>query len=222
MPQDSRPIYSIGAVARLLGVTPATIRTWEERYRVISPQRSPGGRRLYSRDEVARLRFVKEKVDEGIQPADAHRLLAERVEEDGSGVSEESAQGSPRLLILLAERDPYAADLSEYFLRTEGYEVHLALDEADAEGKFRELSPQLAIIELLLSGGVGVDLCRRLKEQHAAPILAVSSLDARDAALAAGADAFLQKPLEPLELVSTVKDLLGSSALTKSGAGTRT
>lgn len=218
MAQDSRPIYSIGAVARLLGVTPATIRTWEERYGLISPHRSPGGRRLYSRDEVERLRFVKEKIDEGIQPADAHRLLAERVEEGGSGVAEETAHEGPRLLILLAERDPYAADLSEYFLRTEGYDVHLALDEADAEEKFAELSPQLAIIELLLSGGVGADLCRRLKEQHSAPILAVSTLDARDAALAAGADAFLQKPLEPLELVSTVKDLLGSSALAKSAA----
>lgn len=222
MPQDSRPIYSIGAVARLLDVTPGTIRTWEERYGVISPQRSPAGRRLYSRDELARLRFVKEKIDEGIQPADAHRLLAEQVEEGGSGVSRDRADESPRLLILLAERDPYAADLSEYFLRTEGYEVHLALDETDAEAKFRELSPQLAIIELLLSGGVGADLCRRLKEHHPVPILAVSSLEARDAALEAGADAFLQKPIEPFELVSTVKDLLGLSALAKSVAGART
>lgn len=219
MAQDSRPIYSIGAVARLLDVTPGTIRTWEERYGVISPQRSPAGRRLYSRDEVAGLRFVKEKIDEGIQPADAHRLLAERIEEGSTGLSEERAHEGTRLLILLAERDPYAADLSKYFLGTEGYEVHVALDEADAEGKFAELSPQLAIIELLLSGGVGADLCRRLKKRRAAPILAVSSLDARDTALAAGADAFLQKPLEPLELVSAVRDLLGSSALTRSNAG---
>jgi DNA-binding response OmpR family regulator len=44
-------------------------------------------------------------------------------------------------------------------------------------------------------------------------VLAISVLQARDEALAAGADAFLQKPLDPLEFVSTVKDLLGSSAL---------
>ena len=44
-------------------------------------------------------------------------------------------------------------------------------------------------------------------------VLAISVLQARDEALAAGADAFLQKPLDPLELVSTVKDLLGASAL---------
>ena len=44
-------------------------------------------------------------------------------------------------------------------------------------------------------------------------VLAISVLEARDEALAAGADAFLQKPFDPLELVSTVKDLLGASAL---------
>jgi DNA-binding response OmpR family regulator len=65
----------------------------------------------------------------------------------------------------------------------------------------------------MISGGRGVELCRRLKQLEAGPVLAISVLEARDEALAAGADAFLQKPLDPLELVSTVKDLLGASAL---------
>jgi DNA-binding response OmpR family regulator len=43
-------------------------------------------------------------------------------------------------------------------------------------------------------------------------VVAVSVLESRDLALEAGADAFLLKPLEPLQLVSTVRDLLGSSA----------
>jgi DNA-binding response OmpR family regulator len=46
-------------------------------------------------------------------------------------------------------------------------------------------------------------------------VLAVSSVATRDAALEAGAAAFLQKPLEPLQLVSTVKDLLGMSSYLK-------
>ena len=57
------------------------------------------------------------------------------------------------------------------------------------------------------------ELCRRLKELGAGAVLAISTLQARDEALAAGADAFLQRPYDPLELVSTVKDLLGVSAL---------
>jgi hypothetical protein len=40
----------------------------------------------------------------------------------------------------------------------------------------------------------------------------LSTLDARDQALAGGADAFMRKPLDPLQFVSTVKDLLGKSA----------
>jgi DNA-binding response OmpR family regulator len=116
--------------------------------------------------------------------------------------------------VLLAERDPVAADLAEFFLRTEGYEVHLALAVGDAKEQWLESSPQPAIVELMISGGRGADLCRRLKQEHdAGAVLAISVLQARDEALAAGADAFLQKPLDPLEFVSTVKDLLGQSAL---------
>jgi DNA-binding transcriptional MerR regulator len=220
VPQDSRPIYSIGAVARLLGLTPGTIRTWEERYGIISPKRSPSGRRLYSRDEVECLRFVKARIEEGIQPADAHRLLAERALA-GSELTERTRQKGPRPLILLAERDPYAAELMEYFLRREGYEVDVASHITDAERKFADLSPQLAIIELLLDGGEGTDLCRRLKEQRPSPVLAVSPLEARDAALSAGADVFLQKPLDPLVLTSTVRDLLRSSRIIESDAEVR-
>ena len=46
----SRGVYSIGAVARMLGIAVATIRNWEERYATIVPERSPGGHRLYSRN----------------------------------------------------------------------------------------------------------------------------------------------------------------------------
>jgi CheY-like chemotaxis protein len=196
----------------MLGMTPSTIRTWEERYGVVSPHRSPGGRRLYSREEVDRLRYMKMKVDEGIQPADAHRLLAERGSASPLPVAR-AASDRPRPLILLVERDPYATDLLEYFLRMDGYDIDVATDAAEAENKVLGLSPELTIVELLLSGGEGAHLCRRLKERSAAPVLAVSTLDGRDAALAAGADAFLQKPLDPLVLTSTVRDLIRASAL---------
>ena len=106
-----------------------------------------------------------------------------------------------------------AADLAQFFLRTEGYEVNLVLTVDDAEQEWLESRPQLAIVEMMISGGQGADLCRRLKQNQAGAVLAISVLQARDEALAAGADAFLQKPLDPLELVSTVKDLLGASAL---------
>jgi DNA-binding response OmpR family regulator len=147
---------------------------------------------------------------DGLSAADAHRLLAERLE---SGLPVASAAGiQPRLLILLAEHDPHAAELQEYFLKTEGFDVEVTLGEQAARKSFADSSPSLVVIELLISGGSGFSLCRAFKEDHDVPIIAVSVLECRDQALEAGADAFLLKPLEPLQFVSTVRDLLGSSA----------
>jgi DNA-binding transcriptional MerR regulator len=212
MQQGDLPIYSIGAVERMLDIPAATIRNWEERYGLVTPERSDGGHRLYTRAQVEQLRFVMEGLARGLQPAEAHRLLGEQLERGGGFRLAGERDQTPRLLILLAERDPYAAEFAEFFLQTEGYEVVLALDADDAARKFEQLLPQLAVIELLISGGTGADLCQRLKEAGMPACLAISTLDVRDQALAAGADAFLRKPLDPLQFVSTIKDLLGKSA----------
>ena len=204
-------IYSIGAVAGMLGIRTVTLRNWEDRYGLVTPERSEGGHRLYSRRQVEQLRFLASKVEQGMLPGDAHRILAERLDE-GEGLPLTESQSEVRLLILLAERDPYSAEFAEYFLKTEGYETLIVLDATDARTRFEELSPELAIVDLLISGGDGYDLCRTLKEQGNSPVLAVSTLESRDEALDSGADAFLQKPFEPLQLVSTVRDLLGTSA----------
>ena len=72
--------------------------------------------------------------------------------------------------------------------------------------------PAIVVLDLMISGGRGIALCTKLAAQGA-HIVAVSSVPQRDRAVEAGADAFLRKPLEPLQLVSAVRDLLGTSAL---------
>ena len=203
-------IYSIGAVAGMLGVPTATLRTWEERYGIVMPERSPGGHRLFTRDHVEQLRFVLRSIEGGMQPADAHRLLADRLRKDPDRAVDGSGSET-RLIIMLAERDPHAAELAEYFLRTEGYDTIVVMEARDAEALFDQRSPHLAVVDLLISGGAGPGLCRTFRERGAL-VLAISPLESRDEALEYGADAFLQKPLDPLQLVSTVKDLLGESA----------
>jgi DNA-binding transcriptional MerR regulator len=208
----TRPVYSIGAVAKMVGVEPATLRSWEERYGGVIPARSGGSQRVYSRDQVEQLRFIVDRVEEGASAADAHRLLAERL---GSPPSNRAGGEDPVVIvILLAERDRYAAELCEFFLRTEGYEVSLALDPHTAEQLYVDCRPNLSIVELMIAGG-GLALCERLTQDGSVPLLAVSALALRDEALAAGASAFLEKPFEPLQFVSTVRDLLGASALTR-------
>jgi CheY-like chemotaxis protein len=212
-PSASRPVYSIGAVARMLGVEPATLRAWEDRYRVVVPARSQGSHRLYSRDQIEHVRFVLRSMEDGSSAADAHRLLAAKL---GLPADVGVAERDVVMLILLAERDRFAAELCEYFLRTEGYEVRLASSAAEAERSFVEHRPHLAVVELAMPGGL--ELCRRLARDDTAPVLAVSVLALQDEALTAGASAFLQKPFEQLQLVSTVRDLLGASALTRPDA----
>jgi CheY-like chemotaxis protein len=197
----------------MLGLSQSAIRSWEDRYGVIVAQRSEGGRRVYTRDQLEELRFVKERLDEGLPAADAHRLLAEREAVKQPDVDEETLNRPARLLVLLAESDRYSAERNELLLRAEGYEVAVALTAQDAEEKFSSRNPALSIIELMISGGVGRELCERLKKRSATPVLCISSLELGEQALAAGADAFLKKPLEPLQLVAAVKDLLGRREL---------
>lgn len=61
----AEPRYRIGAVARLSGLSTHVIRVWERRYGVLKPNRSGGGARLYSAEEVERLRLLKRAVDRG-------------------------------------------------------------------------------------------------------------------------------------------------------------
>lgn len=210
-----QPVYSIGAAAKIVDVPTATLRAWEERYGVIKPQRSEGSQRLYSRNQLEQLKFIKSQMDAGVSAADAHRLLSRQLATGRAPAAVPEPSREKRPLILLAERDAYAAEFAEYLLRTEGYDVSLATDAKQARLLFAERSPDLVVIDLLISGGAGFRLCSELKAESSAQVLAVASIDAADEALAVGASGFLRKPLEPLALASMVRDLLGTSALAR-------
>jgi len=151
-------------------------------------------------------------MDLGASAADAHRVL---VQGQAGGPSPEPPPRSPdQPLILIAERDPYAADLAEYFLRTEDYDVCLAMDATQAKLLYGERAPNLVVIDLLISGGAGFRLTSEFAKAGS-QVLAISAIDSADEALLAGAVAFLRKPLDSLRLVSTVRDLLGTSALVR-------
>ncbi|MGN6795894.1 MAG: MerR family transcriptional regulator [Streptosporangiaceae bacterium] len=204
-------MYSISAVARMLDIPVATLRTWEDRYQQVVPVRNDSGHRIFTRYQVEQLKFVRAHMSEGVSAADAHRVLAEMTD-SGSTLTIARAEPSPQLLILLAESDPYAAEFAEYFLKTEGFDVEVAIGEKAAKNVFAETSPIVVIVEVLISGGAGLELCRYFKQHPGVSVIAVSAVQASDTALDAGADAFLLKPLDPLQLVSAVRDLLRSSA----------
>lgn len=78
--QNEEPLYNIGVVTRMTGITMASLRAWERRYSFPELSRTSGGHRLYSENDVLRLRWVKARLEEGMQTA--HAIHALRVQEE--------------------------------------------------------------------------------------------------------------------------------------------
>jgi DNA-binding transcriptional MerR regulator len=57
--------YRIGTVSKLTGISPDTLRIWERRYQVVTPQRSSAGGRLYNAEDISRLKLIRQLVDKG-------------------------------------------------------------------------------------------------------------------------------------------------------------
>lgn len=72
---SDEPLYNIGVVARMTDIPVATLRVWERRYGFPQSERTAGGHRLYSEREVLRLRWIKARIEEGMQIGQAVRAL---------------------------------------------------------------------------------------------------------------------------------------------------
>ncbi len=211
-------IYSIHAVEEATGVPQTTLRHWEKAYGLVVPSRTKGGHRLYSEDDVRRIQWLKRKIDEdGLQAGAAHALLMR--EQGKIEVVVEAAASRGAILILVAEKDPITAELEEYFLNKQGYDVHIVLDGRRAIEMAETVKPDLIILDVILPGLSGLKVCSGLKSNSVTkhiPVLVFSVLDVRDRALDAGADAFLLKPIERLRLIEAVRELLTDHNLVRS------
>jgi MerR family transcriptional regulator/heat shock protein HspR len=73
-PDPSRGVYGISVAASLVGNAPQNLRLYEARG-LLAPARSEGGTRLYSEDDLARLRAIAELLDDGLNLAGVHMVL---------------------------------------------------------------------------------------------------------------------------------------------------
>lgn len=94
------PLYRIRVVAQRVGLSEALIRAWERRYKLLKPQRTPGGYRAYSEADVALLQRVKELTTQGISIGEAARLVPQLRKELARGdvasaPSPVSVEGAP-------------------------------------------------------------------------------------------------------------------------------
>jgi DNA-binding response OmpR family regulator len=127
-----------------------------------------------------------------------------------------------RALILVVEQDPQMRRLERYFLEQAGFAVEFASDGRQGLALAQRLMPDIVVAEILVSGMDGLSVCRALKSDpatHRIVVLIFSILAAEGRALAAGADAFLHKPLDDTRLVESVEALLARHRLGETGRG---
>lgn len=121
--------------------------------------------------------------------------------------------------ILVIEDEPDIVEVITYNLTREGFEVSSAKDGEEGYRKTRQDPPALVLLDLMLPGIDGVELCRRLKTDQATqsiPIIMVTAKgDESDVVLGlgVGADDYVKKPFSPKELVARVKAVLRRAAL---------
>lgn len=110
---EHAPLFTVGQVASMLHVQHAFLRRLDE-FNVVSPSRSGGGQRRYSRVEIMRVQYVLELVDEGMTLTSIRRILEleNRVRQLERRVAELDAQRQA-LAAAVAERDALLADLRQ-------------------------------------------------------------------------------------------------------------
>lgn len=113
--------------------------------------------------------------------------------------------------ILVVEDEESFSDPLSYLLKKEGYEVSLAEDGAAAVADFMQVRPDLVLLDLMLPGMSGVDVCKEIRTMSTVPIIMLTAKDSeidKVVGLEIGADDYVTKPYSSRELLARVKAVL--------------
>lgn len=120
--------------------------------------------------------------------------------------------------ILIVDDDYNICDLVRMYLEKEGFTTEIATDGKVAIEKFKYISPQLIVLDLMLPGIDGLEVCREIRKSSTVPIIMLTAKDDtfdKVLGLELGADDYMAKPFEPRELVARVKAVLRRSNQTE-------
>lgn len=122
--------------------------------------------------------------------------------------------GSQADLILVADDEPNIVDLVSMYLSRHGYRVATARDGDETLRKARELKPSLLVLDVMMPGPDGLQVCRALVKPGGVPIILLTARSSdidKIAGLQLGADDYVTKPFNPEELVARVEAVLRRS-----------
>ena len=113
--------------------------------------------------------------------------------------------------VLVVEDEESFSDALSFMLRREGYEVGIATDGAEALAEFDRHGADLVLLDLMLPGIPGTEVCRTLRQRSSVPIIMVTAKDGevdKVVGLELGADDYVTKPFSSRELVARIRAVL--------------
>ncbi|TEX50291.1 MAG: DNA-binding response regulator, partial [Actinomycetales bacterium mxb001] len=113
--------------------------------------------------------------------------------------------------VLVVEDEESFSDALSFMLRREGYEVGIATDGAEALAEFDRHGADLVLLDLMLPGISGTEVCRTLRQRSTVPIIMVTAKDGevdKVVGLELGADDYVTKPFSSRELVARIRAVL--------------
>src|SRR5688572_28714322 len=131
----------------------------------------------------------------------------------GPATSQEAAM--PRLRVLVVDDEPMVTEVVERYLVRDGFDVSTADDGDAALALAQSWAPDLVVLDLMLPGKDGLEVCRSLRRDSSLPIIMLTARGEetdRIVGLEIGADDYMVKPFRPRELVAGIKALLRRSA----------
>jgi two-component system response regulator MtrA len=120
---------------------------------------------------------------------------------------------TPRILVV--DDDQALAEMIGIVLRSEGYEPDFSADGNDAVDAFHATKPDLVLLDVMLPGIDGIEVCRRIRAESGTPIIMLTAKgDTADVVLGLenGADDYVVKPFNPKELVARIRTRLRPTA----------
>lgn len=110
--------------------------------------------------------------------------------------------------VLVVDDDAPLAEMLGIMLRGEGFEIAFCPDGTNALDVFRATRPDLVLLDLMLPGIDGIDVCRAIRAESGVPVIMLTARgDTRDVVLGleSGADDYVTKPFKPAELLARVR-----------------